>query len=138
MFCPNCGLKIDDDSTHCPYCGVKTTPIIDATKDSNPSDTNVNNDVNLQSDNNDGNNQNTNSRPNYTYGPSVRASGAWVLLGLCFPVLGFIFYFVFRNKKPDVSKKSGIGALIGIIIEVALSTIYIILIVLGLSTGLFF
>lgn len=53
-----------------------------------------------------------------------KASGAWVLLGLICPIAGLVLFIVFRNKKPDLSKKSGIGALIGTIISVVFFIIY--------------
>ncbi len=49
------------------------------------------------------------------------ASGGWVFLGLLFPLIGFILAIACRNSKPSLAKRSLIGAIIGIAVNVVLT-----------------
>lgn len=51
-------------------------------------------------------------------------SFGWVVLGFCFPIIGFILYLVWKDTKPISSKQSGKGALIGFIVGFVCSVIY--------------
>lgn len=44
-----------------------------------------------------------------------KASFAWVILGFFVPIAGLVLFIVFMNKRKDISKKAGIGALVGVI-----------------------
>lgn len=52
------------------------------------------------------------------------------VLGFFFPLIGLILYLVWHSDRPLRAKSVGKGALIGVIVEVAL---YILLIVCGVS-----
>lgn len=47
----------------------------------------------------------------------------WLILGLFFPLVGFILWLVWKDDKPDRSKAAGKGALIGVIVSVAITLI---------------
>lgn len=47
----------------------------------------------------------------------------WLLLGLFFPLVGFILWLVWKDDKPARSKAAGKGALIGVIVSVAITLI---------------
>jgi hypothetical protein len=44
-----------------------------------------------------------------------KASFAWAILGFFVPIAGLVLFIVFMNKRKDISKKAGIGALVGVI-----------------------
>lgn len=50
-------------------------------------------------------------------------SFGWGILGFFFPLVGLILFFVFKNKKQGASKASGLGALIGCILQVLITVI---------------
>lgn len=54
------------------------------------------------------------------------ASGAWTFLGFCFPLLGFILFLSMKATKPSISRKTGKGALIGVIVSAVIYTFYFI------------
>ena len=60
-------------------------------------------------------------------GISDSGSAGWAVLGFFFPVIGLILYLVWHDTKPLSAKKAGKGALISVIVAVALTIILIIL-----------
>lgn len=52
-----------------------------------------------------------------------RASAGWWWLGFFFPLVGFILWLVWSSSMPLRAKKTGWGALVGVIVSVALSII---------------
>ncbi|MBR4830186.1 MAG: zinc ribbon domain-containing protein [Bacilli bacterium] len=88
MFCGNCGTKLKDGK--CPKCDKKVekkTEKVKAEKVVTKKTEVVN----------------------------EKANFAWAVLGFCVPVVGLILFLVFKNSRKDLSKKAGIGALIGFI-----------------------
>ena len=59
----------------------------------------------------------------------------WGLLGFCVPVVGLILYLVWKTDKPNSSKAAGKGALISVIITVAMYAISFILAMVGAAGG---
>lgn len=49
----------------------------------------------------------------------------WGLLGFFVPIAGLILYFVWKNEAPYKAKSAGIGALIGIALEVIFFIFYV-------------
>ena len=47
----------------------------------------------------------------------------WAILGFFFPLVGLILYLVWKDSKPLSAKKASKGALIGVIVVVALDLI---------------
>lgn len=41
-------------------------------------------------------------------------------MGFCIPIAGLILFLVWKDNKPNTAKSAGIGALIGVILVVAL------------------
>lgn len=130
MFCSNCGLKIDDDSTHCPYCGKPVVTVIDTTND-NEKTSSTNNetfdDINSSHSASNQSQKKVSSNDN--------SSGWWIVLGIFMPLIAFILFFVYRENMPKASKMCGIGALVGICINVVGIILYLILI-FSISTSL--
>lgn len=54
---------------------------------------------------------------------SVKDSGSilWALPGLFVPIVGWILYFVWKDKKPNTAKVANIGAWIGFVSAVLLT-----------------
>ncbi len=69
-------------------------------------------------------------------GVSVREEDAksvgFGVLGFFFPLIGLILYLVWKDQYPLRAKSTGKGALIGVIVEVA---IYIIVIAISVAVG---
>ena len=51
------------------------------------------------------------------------STAGWLLLGLFFPLVGFILWLVWKDDKPARFKAAGKGALIGVIVSVAITLI---------------
>lgn len=64
-------------------------------------------------------------------------SVGWAFLGFFFPIVGLILYLVWKEERPKTAKMVGRGALINVIVSVALFLIYIVIIViiLGFAIG---
>ena len=56
----------------------------------------------------------------------------WLVLGLFIPIVGFILWILWYDKKPLTAKKAGIGAIIGIILQVIVGIIIYICAILNL------
>ena len=52
----------------------------------------------------------------------------WSFLGFCIPIVGLIFYLLWKNEKPITARAVGKGALIGVIVSVVFYFIYAIII----------
>ena len=50
-------------------------------------------------------------------------SFGWCVLGFFFPIVGLILWLVWKDTKPASAKQAGMGALIGVILEVVLAII---------------
>ena len=59
----------------------------------------------------------------------------WGVLGFFFPIVGLILFLVWNKDYPKRARMCGKGALIGVIVSVAASVLYVILI-LGLASCL--
>ena len=73
-------------------------------------------------------------RPQYYPEPDIPIAG-WGVLGFFFPLIGLILYLVWQQTMPNRARMCGKGALIGVIVSVAASVLYVILI-LGLASCL--
>lgn len=97
MFCSNCGKEIDDKAVVCPHCGVPTSNFTSR--------------------------QTNQSKVAADDAPSAGYS----VLCFFFPVVGLILYLVWQETYPQRAKSCGKGALIGVIVEVALSILIVII-----------
>lgn len=48
----------------------------------------------------------------------------WAVLGFFFPLVGFILFLVWKNDRKGDSKMAGIGALVGVCVNIAISILY--------------
>ena len=63
----------------------------------------------------------------------------WWWLGFFFPLIGFILWLVWTGDTPMRAKRAGMGALVGVIVSVALVVIsYIAIIALSVAVGVSF
>ncbi len=62
-------------------------------------------------------------------GAAIKDSGSagWGVLGFFFPLIGFILYLCWMNNRPRSAKSAGKGALISIIVAVALVVLFFII-----------
>lgn len=111
MNCPKCGLQIDDDSKTCPYCGYAIQEI-DLIKAEPKKETIIDDSQSNQS-------------PHYDYPVRNEASGWWIFLGICFPLIGLILYFICISSRPSIARKVGLGAIIGGVINLVYFIIFI-------------
>ena len=67
--------------------------------------------------------------------PSSDDTGSfgWGLLGFCIPIVGLILFLVWKDTRPLSSKVAGKGALISVIVSVAL---YIIMMIAGVGASM--
>lgn len=63
---------------------------------------------------------------------------AWGLLGCLVPVAGLVLWLVWRAEKPRVAKAVGVGAIVGVILELVLVAVYlgILFVLLGFTPGM--
>ena len=52
--------------------------------------------------------------------PAVKDSGSigWGVLGFFFPIVGLILFLVWKNTKPNCAKVAGIGAIVGVVLNI--------------------
>ena len=55
------------------------------------------------------------------------SSFGFAVLGFFIPIVGFILFLIYEEKKPKRAKSAGKGALIGFITRIVLSAIFVIL-----------
>ena len=65
--------------------------------------------------------------------PTDTGSFGWAVLGFFIPLVGLILFLVWKNEKPLSAKKAGMGALVSVILTVAL---YVIFIVIGIFVAM--
>lgn len=72
-----------------------------------------------------------------TQAPQVVDDGSfgWGLLGFCIPVVGLVLFLIWKDTKPNTSKKAGMGALISVILGAVLYALMFGLGILGAMSG---
>lgn len=109
MYCSKCGVALVDGK--CPVCGRTETP------DNN---SNANNSTNQQQ-----------PQTIYISGEKDGKNAGYNVLSFFFPIVGLIFYCIWKDQFPIRAKSCGKWALISVIVTIAL---YIIL--YGLMGGM--
>ena len=133
MFCTNCGKSIPDGAKFCPVCGAAAPAAAGGSSSAN--NTSFNNSQysppqNQQYGYNGG-------YPPYIPPRPVDAPNAgFLVLGLFFPLVGFILWLVWRDETPLRAKSAGKGALIGVCVWVGL--VLLIFISVALFAGFLF
>ena len=125
MYCRECGNGVKDNADICTNCGVRPLNSTNycqscGTKTNEKQELCVNCGVGLHS---------AISSPNDK--PSVLLN----LAVCCFPLVGIILYFVWKNEKPKSAKSVCLWAIIGTALGVVL---YIIAFVLGMASEMMY
>lgn len=66
--------------------------------------------------------------------PADSGSFGWAVLGFLIPLVGLILYLVWRNDKPLSAKKAGMGALVSVLLSVALWVLMFMMLTFGVAT----
>lgn len=114
MRCKKCGFETPNNSNFCSHCGA---PI-------DFDDEFINIDSKIEEEKEE-DTTNTNQNMNLMDIDMSRASIGWYFLGLLFPIVGLILFFLFLYKKPDLAFKARRGAIHGFLISVVLTFLLI-------------
>lgn len=93
-YCKKCGAELTEHTFFCPKCGAEINPTTPQTYQT------------------------------YTVPPQqLNDSGSiiWGVLGFIFPILGLIFFLIWRNTKPRTARMAGKGALISVALSLVFS-----------------
>ncbi len=115
MKCKKCGFETPNNSNFCSHCG---SPI-------DFDDEFINIDSKIEEEKEE-DTINTNQNMNLMDIDMSRASIGWYFLGLLFPIVGLILFFLFLYKKPDLAFKARRGAIHGFILSIALTFLFFI------------
>ena len=115
MKCKKCGFETPNNSNFCSHCG---SPI-------DFDDEFINIDSKIEEEKKE-DTINTNQNMNLMDIDMSRASVGWYFLGLLFPIVGLILFFLFLYKKPDLAFKARRGAIHGFILSIALTFLFFI------------
>lgn len=159
MYCYKCGKQIEDNSVICPYCGTALSqrPTQQTSEDpfGRPENSSAGN--NAQYGQNSGNapnygpnyygGYNQGYNPNNGYGgepvrygkrpaPDDARSVGWGFLCFLIPILGLILFIVWKDEYPQRAKSCGIGALVSVILGVAITVLsYVIIIAMAAASS---
>lgn len=111
MYCRYCGKQIEEDARFCPYCGSAQQEERQAPP------------------------------PQQRYvDPNDAPSGGFAVLCFFFPVVGLILFLVWQDTMPQRAKSCGKGALIAVIVDVALLVLafiaFAVFAAIGITIGL--
>lgn len=139
MFCKNCGQQVDDFALACPKCGVATTSHTQAPPPPPPPQQ-YQQPVYQQPQYQQPQYQQPQYQQQYQqqYQAPVAdvASGGIKFLSFCFPIVGLILYFVWKDQKPLTAKAIIKLAIIGfIVVNIIPVIIYVILFAAGVFTA---
>ena len=141
MECKVCGKPIDGKDEFCPHCGAKNIQTAESTNQ-NDSDSFVST---LKSE--EDTSTNKDSKGNYT-GYNNGNTGNWNdgtkkkedkgdtlanIASCCFPIVGIILFFIWREERPKAAKSVCMWAIIGAVLVVV---IYIVLTIVGVMSVL--
>ena len=121
MYCKYCGKEIGENDTFCPYCGKEQ-----ASSSQGGADRQAPNGQGAPGQYN-GQNGQYGGQPPYPYPQPQYDSGSagWGVLGFFIPLVGLILFLIWRDTKPRSSKKAGIGALIGGIVQIIFAILWV-------------
>ena len=133
MYCKFCGKEIPAEARFCPHCGREQASEANGPQAAGPGAPGQNGNSGYGAPNGYGvPPNNVYGAPNNGYGapPNVppyyppyradTAGGGWIALGFFFPLVGLILFLVWQTELPNRAKACGKGALIGVIVAVAL------------------
>lgn len=93
MKCNHCGSEYEDHKPYCPQCGYSNSK----------TETYEYAQGNVEATSNED-----------------KGGFGWGLLGCCVPVAGLVLYLVWKDSKPNTAKSAGVGALVSVILSMAL------------------
>ena len=133
MYCKFCGKEIPAEARFCPHCGREQASEANGPQAAGPGVPGQNGNSGYGAPNGYGvppNNVYGTSNNGYGAPPNVppyyppyradTAGGGWIALGFFFPLVGLILFLVWQTELPNRAKACGKGALIGVIVAVAL------------------
>ncbi|HIY45370.1 MAG TPA: zinc ribbon domain-containing protein [Candidatus Borkfalkia excrementipullorum] len=128
MFCRHCGKELPEGAQFCPSCGNAAPSAESGTGAQSAQQGNGQNGYNGGSGGYYGVNGYGGGAQPGGYPPPPRPypnpqdvySGGWIALGFFFPLVGLILYLVWQTELPNRARACGKGALIGVIVYVAL------------------
>ena len=94
-YCSKCGTEVDFDTQYCPKCGAPQSTSSYQPAPQRPTD------------------------------PHDSGSIGWFILGFLVTIVGLILYLVWINDRPKDAKMAGLGALVGFLIGIVFSIIYV-------------
>ena len=127
MYCKNCGAQLDDRAVVCPQCGVPTG----VSAGDRPPEQPAQQPYQAQ------------QQPYQPYYPSQQSMAepetgstfGWGVLGFFFPIVGLILFLVWKAQYPRRAKASGIGALVGVIVQFVFGFLYGIILAAALANN---
>ena len=130
MYCRNCGYELKESDRKCPACGepVKMIYVYDDGKEYK---TKKFEDMKApESHYTYETKTDKKAAAGGSYTPSEDSgSVGWWFVGFFLPLVGLILFLVWKDDKPKSSKKAGIGALVGFILQLIIVIVLPILIV---------
>lgn len=131
MECKFCGKPIDEKDEFCPHCGAKNTTM-------------TNNDFFIDNGNDFKDSQgnftgyNNGNAGNWNDGTMKKEDKADTLVNIascCFPIVGVILFFIWREEKPKAAKSVCIWASVGFGIGILLYIVGFVLSMFGAFLG---
>lgn len=96
MKCEKCGHEFEVDHGYCPECGASTQKRTESYEYAQG--------IVVEPTNQD----------------SDKGGFGWGMLGCCVPVAGLVLFLVWKDSKPKTAKAAGVGALLSVILSMAL------------------
>ena len=126
MYCKFCGKEIPAEALFCPHCGRDLAHAANGSRAAGQGAAGQDGNGGYGAPNgysvppNNGYGAPPNVPPYYPPYRADTAGGGWIALGFFFPLVGLILFLVWQTELPNRAKACGKGALIGVIVAVAL------------------
>lgn len=143
MFCRECGKMIQDGNKFCTGCGTKVQPISMKTNVESVNNSpivegknQITNTVNYSNNNNYSNSNYNNQNNTATTNLNDKNSIGFNILAFFIPIAGLILFLFMKKETPKKAKGIGISALVGYILSIIVSILYVAFILLLTFTNL--
>ena len=135
MFCRYCGYELKDSDRKFPGCGMPVVPVNaeeQAFRTEEPERETAKKTTYVYDSGREYRSHEAGNAQQATYTPSNdTGSVGWWFLGFFLPIVGLILFLVWKDDKPRNSRKAGIGALVGFIVQLILVMVLPMLMVWG-------